>query len=71
MSENNGRSDIEDTKRLSLSDIKREKAGIVCPKCGCKHFRTRNTWGISGAIRRIRVCRNCGWSGKSVELLDC
>ena len=35
--------------------------GLVCPKCGCKHFYvvyTRPTWG--GRIMRRRQCRHCG-----------
>ena len=34
--------------------------GIVCPKCGCADWRVRNTQQTVGAIRRYRVCRNCG-----------
>lgn len=38
-----------------------EQRGIVCPRCGCGHFRviyTRARWG--GRIVRRRECRNCG-----------
>jgi len=38
-----------------------DQRGLVCPKCGCKHFYvvyTRPTWG--GRIMRRRECRNCG-----------
>jgi len=38
-----------------------EQRGLVCPKCGCEHFRviyTRRTWG--GKIMRSRECRHCG-----------
>lgn len=38
-----------------------EQRGLVCPRCGCEHFRviyTRRTWG--GRIKRNRECRHCG-----------
>lgn len=38
-----------------------EQRGLLCPKCGCEHFRviyTRRTWG--GKIMRSRECRHCG-----------
>jgi transcriptional regulator NrdR family protein len=39
----------------------RERRGIECPRCGCRHFRviyTRAAWG--GGLRRRRECRYCG-----------
>lgn len=38
-----------------------EQRGLVCPGCGCAHFRvlyTRAAWG--GRIIRRRECRHCG-----------
>jgi transcriptional regulator NrdR family protein len=38
-----------------------EPSGLVCSKCGCKHFYvvyTRARWG--GRIVRRRECRYCG-----------
>jgi rubredoxin len=35
-------------------------AGIVCPKCGCRHWRVRDTDPLNGKIRRYRICRGCG-----------
>lgn len=38
-----------------------EQRGLVCPACGCQHFRvvyTRCAWG--GRIVRRRECRHCG-----------
>lgn len=38
-----------------------ERRGLVCPKCGCQHFRvvyTRHARG--GRIVRNRECRHCG-----------
>lgn len=35
--------------------------GLVCSKCGCRHFHviyTRAAWG--GRIMRRRECRHCG-----------
>lgn len=37
------------------------KRGLVCPVCGCMHFRvlyTRRAWG--GRLLRRRMCRHCG-----------
>ncbi len=35
--------------------------GLVCPRCGCRHFlRVVDTRGVAGGIRRRRECRNCG-----------
>lgn len=38
-----------------------EQRGLVCSKCGCRHFwvvYTRASWG--GRIVRRRECRHCG-----------
>ncbi len=51
-----------------------DQRGLVCPKCGCKHFYviyTRPTWG--GRIMRRRECRHCGkrittWEGTTPAL---
>ncbi len=45
-------------KRAEKSE---EQRGLVCPKCGCEHFRvvyTRRAPG--GKIVRSRECRHCG-----------
>jgi transcriptional regulator NrdR family protein len=35
--------------------------GIVCPRCGCRHFKTTHTEPLrDGRIRRRKVCRHCG-----------
>lgn len=35
--------------------------GLVCPKCGCRHFRVIYTRPVRGGkIMRRRECRNCG-----------
>lgn len=39
----------------------KQQRGIVCPRCGCAHFRviyTRASWGER--IIRRRECRHCG-----------
>lgn len=39
----------------------KDQRGLICPKCGCRHFRviyTRARWG--GRILRRRQCRHCG-----------
>jgi len=38
-----------------------QKAGIVCPQCGCRQFYTTHTEPLrDGRIRRRKVCRYCG-----------
>ncbi len=47
----------EDTKAERRDDHR----GLVCPKCGCRHFYviyTRPAWG--NRIIRRRRCRDCG-----------
>lgn len=34
--------------------------GIVCPKCGCRHFEVAYTRPKPGLILRARDCRHCG-----------
>ena len=39
----------------------KEKRGLECPGCGCRHMEvlyTRPAWG--GRILRRRECRHCG-----------
>ncbi len=39
----------------------RDRRGLECPACGCRHFQviyTRAAWG--GRIMRRRECRHCG-----------
>ena len=42
------------------NDRKSNNSGVICRRCGCKHFRTPDTWPVRGGIRRKRFCRNCG-----------
>lgn len=38
-----------------------EVRGLVCLKCGCRHFRVVYTRAVlGGVIRRRRECRHCG-----------
>ena len=61
----------EDKKPIKLSALQYgSKTGLACPKCGCRDFRTVKTWRIIGAVRRARVCRHCGWKGRSIEQID-
>ena len=45
----------------------RQHGEMVCVKCGCRQFRTSNTWQTNGLIRRRRVCRNCGYAFPTIE----
>jgi len=38
-----------------------DAAGLECPTCGCRHFRTLKTGGRPGGfILRRKMCRHCG-----------
>ena len=45
--------------------------GMRCPKCHCIQFsdgqNVRNTIRVENAIRRYRVCRNCGRTWTTIE----
>jgi len=46
---------------LRLSDLQgRDDRGLVCRKCGCRHFLTRYTRPKPGCIVRSKECRHCG-----------
>ena len=46
---------------MNQARSKQEEAGIVCPKCGCRHFYTTHTEPLrDGRVRRRKVCRHCG-----------
>ncbi len=42
------------------SEKQSEGGGLVCPRCGCRHFYTTKTEKLKRVIRRRRQCRNCG-----------
>lgn len=46
-----------------------EPLGLVCPKCGCRHFETTHTERRRNAILRRKTCRHCGRKVVSTELL--
>ncbi len=47
-----------------------EPVGLVCRRCGCRHFFVTHTEPIKdGAVRRRRVCRHCGAKYVSLETL--
>lgn len=38
-----------------------QKLGLVCPRCGCQHFRVVYLKRLPGGVlRRRRECRYCG-----------
>ena len=41
--------------------------GLVCRRCGCRHFHVRNTIRGDNRIIRWRICRYCGTAKKTVE----
>jgi ribosomal protein L40E len=47
---------------LRLSEITTDNvAGLVCRRCGCRHFETVYTRPKLGCILRLRQCRHCGY----------
>jgi transcriptional regulator NrdR family protein len=47
--------------RVPVQPSANERRGLVCPKCGCGHFRVIYTRPMrDGRIIRRRECRNCG-----------
>jgi len=60
--------DRETDKRPSLQDLRDAalesetgEKGLVCPRCGCRHFLVVYTRPLrSGRIQRRRECRHCG-----------
>lgn len=53
-------------RRIDLS----RRAGIPCPKCGCRHWLTQHTRQVGDRIRRDRECRNCGETVVTFEQLS-
>lgn len=50
------------------SEVKKP-TGIKCPRCHCYHmWSVRDTDVINGAVRRYRVCRNCGQIVRTMEV---
>lgn len=46
---------------LPPSPLRADVKGIVCPRCGCGHFRVVYTRAkLGGRIMRRRECRHCG-----------
>ena len=53
----------EKTERepIRLSDLQNTNGkGLVCRKCGCRHFRVLHTRRGPDSIQRERQCRYCG-----------
>lgn len=57
-----GQQDARSRIRLSsFASSQHDSApGIICRKCGCRHFFVNYTRPIPGGIRRSRQCRHCG-----------
>lgn len=44
-----------------MADEGARPIGLICPRCGCRHFWVTNTEPLrDGRIRRRRECRHCG-----------
>lgn len=41
-------------------EIDAKPSGLVCRKCGCRHFLVYMTRQKASYIQRVRVCRHCG-----------
>lgn len=60
------------TDRPSLGDMSNEAQKMwKCPICGCRDWRTRNSYLLrSGHRRRIKICRHCGHVITTIEEVD-
>lgn len=48
----------KEPRRVAKPD---EQRGLVCPRCGCEHFRVIYTRrALGGKVVRNRKCRHCG-----------
>jgi hypothetical protein len=61
----------DDRKPLKLSELAgdRDERGLICKKCGCRHFNVKHTRRGDGYILRERKCRNCGrvvWTNEKI-----
>jgi hypothetical protein len=53
--------DGQPDRRMRLSALQHEDGvGLVCHKCGCRHFETVYTRPKPGCILRRKECRHCG-----------
>lgn len=55
------------TERKKVALPGEDENGLVCPRCGCRHFWTTHTYREPGQIRRRKECRHCGFAKHSVE----
>ena len=56
---------------LRLSELQgHDGRGLVCRKCGCRHFYTTRTIPKSGCILRQKECRHCGHRMLTRERLE-
>ena len=46
---------------------KKEEVGLVCRKCGCRHFYVVSTRKVNNRVIRYRRCRYCGKSMTTQE----
>lgn len=50
-----------------MSETK-DRRGLECRKCGCRHLPVLETRGQTlGKVRRRRECRNCGYRFTTYE----
>lgn len=60
----------EEQKRPTLGELRRQTAGIVCPKCGCSQMPAISTQRIGVKMVRRRKCRLCGHVVVSSERIE-
>ena len=54
----------------SRPDQPREKRGLICPACGCRHLPVLYTRQQPRHVQRVRKCRHCGRRVVTREKLD-
>lgn len=51
---------VGERKKFDIAAM-RQQQGIKCPDCHCRHFwKVYDTTPKGIALKRVRVCRNCG-----------
>ena len=62
--------DVRQPLEVSKLSDDRDERGLVCKKCGGRHFNVKHTRPAPSSIMRERECRNCGkvvWTREKIR----
>ena len=51
---------VDDRSRMDVQERKRDRRGLACPRCNCRHLPVLYTRQRVRRIVRVRQCRHCG-----------